>query len=208
MGTADEIIGSIFDMLDPDGAGEIEEAEGKLLLSAIGCVAEHQDYYWKDLLRTSASSGAISKAAMTSYVLCDEKLTPDRHFADRAREQSIVSHVARIAKMDIGAALKLRKSLRPRAAVKSVKQTNGGGAAVAAARRGSGEAGRTFDACDAGIVMTAWCMMQLSARCGCGEAGAVVRGVAVGIAAEGALGRFPGAHTAAPPSGCRLDCSR
>ena len=99
----------MFDILDMDGSGVLEEGEGKIFLRSTGCVPDQLDYYWKDLLRTADTDGdgSISKSEFSSYILVDESLTDDGLFEDKERETELRAQIKCLARMDITAHKKI-----------------------------------------------------------------------------------------------------
>lgn len=109
-GTAEEIIGKMFDVLDTDNSGELEEAEAKLFLRSTGCVEEQLDYYWTDLRRTAhgQAEGNITKAEFVAYIMQEEQVTSDGHLKDKTREAELQEQIKTLAKMDVEAHKKLQ----------------------------------------------------------------------------------------------------
>ena len=52
-GVAAKLTSALFDLVDEDRSGYLEEGEGKLFLSLQGCDPDELDYYWRDLLRSA-----------------------------------------------------------------------------------------------------------------------------------------------------------
>ena len=48
MGPAGDLIGQLFDAVDDDQSGFLEEAEGKLFLELSGCETDEIAYYWNE----------------------------------------------------------------------------------------------------------------------------------------------------------------
>ena len=84
-GPAAELCGKLFDAIDEDSSGFLEEAEGKKYLSCSGCNPTNLDYYWSDLLRTADENGdgRISKDEFLVYILRDEELDALGGFDDK-----------------------------------------------------------------------------------------------------------------------------
>ena len=86
---------ALFDLVDSDGSGYLEEAEGKAFLRLQNCEDSEIDYYWADLLRTADtnSDGKIDRSEFLAYCLGDTETTPDGDFADLAEREHMESPV-------------------------------------------------------------------------------------------------------------------
>ena len=84
LGTAGRLVGTLFDIMDADGSGFMEEGEGKRYLQAIGCEVAELDYYWSDLKRCADTNrdGRISRAEFTQFILGDMELDEQGNFTD------------------------------------------------------------------------------------------------------------------------------
>ena len=67
-GSAAQLIGALFDVVDQDGSGA-QEDESKLFLGLQGCNEAELDYYWADLKRCvdHDANGSISKSEFIEY---------------------------------------------------------------------------------------------------------------------------------------------
>ena len=94
---AGNLCGRLFDAIDDDSSGFLEEAEGKIYLSCSGCDASELEYYWSDLLRTADKNGdgRISKQEFLEYTLGDEELDASGGFADKEYERSLEQKLVR-----------------------------------------------------------------------------------------------------------------
>ena len=90
---AHELVSSLFDAVDADGSGFMEEVEGKRFLAAAGSEAAELEYYWSDLVRTADvnKDGKISKEEFLNYILGDEELDESGCFVDRERETELAA---------------------------------------------------------------------------------------------------------------------
>eukprot|EP01048_Picozoa_sp_COSAG05_P015175 COSAG05_NODE_1800_length_4061_cov_1.555780_2_plen_276_part_00 len=68
-GSAAQLIGALFDVVDQDGSGALQEDESKLFLGLQGCNEAELDYYWADLKRCvdHDANGSISKSEFIEY---------------------------------------------------------------------------------------------------------------------------------------------
>ena len=73
---AGQKVSTLFNLIDTDGSGYLEQEEGQLFLSCVGCDADELDYYWDDLLRTADANkdGKISKSEFMQYTMGDVEL--------------------------------------------------------------------------------------------------------------------------------------
>ena len=85
-GPAGRLVGALFDAIDTDGSGFLEEAEGKYFFKTMGCDPDELDYYWKDLLRCADSNadGMISKEEFVRYTMGDLEVNDDGTCAEEA----------------------------------------------------------------------------------------------------------------------------
>eukprot|EP01048_Picozoa_sp_COSAG05_P015176 COSAG05_NODE_1800_length_4061_cov_1.555780_3_plen_286_part_00 len=73
---AGQKVSTLFNLIDTDGSGYLEQEEGQLFLSCVGCDTDELDYYWDDLLRTADANkdGKISKSEFMQYTMGDVEL--------------------------------------------------------------------------------------------------------------------------------------
>ena len=104
MGSAGDLCGKLFDAIDDDSSGYLEEAEGMIYLSCSGCDPTELQYYWKDLLRAADKNGdgRISKDEFLEYTLGDEELDGSGAFEDKEFGGQIA---AQLRLFGLGAAL-------------------------------------------------------------------------------------------------------
>ena len=107
-GPAAQLTNALFDLVDSDGSGYLEEDEGKQFLKLQGCNEKELDYYWSDLLRTSDVNrdGKIDKVEFVNYILGDSDLTEDGAFVSASDENSLKLNLA-----TMGSAGKLTQKL-------------------------------------------------------------------------------------------------
>eukprot|EP01043_Picozoa_sp_COSAG02_P045444 COSAG02_NODE_4152_length_5709_cov_15.912121_3_plen_1048_part_00 len=107
-GPAAQLTNALFDLVDSDGSGFLEEDEGKLFLQLQGCDEEELDYYWSDLLRTADVNrdGKLNKVEFVNYILGDTELTADGEFVSASDENQLKLNLA-----TMGAAGKLTEKL-------------------------------------------------------------------------------------------------
>ena len=81
----------LFNAVDDDGSGFLEEEEGHVFLGVAGCAEEELGYYWSDLLRAADSNGdgKISKEEFLTYILGEEELDDNGDFASAARKTEL-----------------------------------------------------------------------------------------------------------------------
>jgi len=96
LGSAGTLVGTLFDIMDADGSGYMEEDEGKHYLSACGCIDSELDYYWGDLKRCADTNrdGRISRSEFLNYVVADMDLDAEGNFTDVQNENEIRQRVA------------------------------------------------------------------------------------------------------------------
>ena len=84
VGPAAALCGQLFDAVDADGSGSLEEAEGKVLLLHCGCAPADLDTFWADMLAEGDrdGDGQISRAEYLQYTLGEEELTAGGDFVD------------------------------------------------------------------------------------------------------------------------------
>ena len=89
--TAADLFGRLFDAIDDDHSGYLEEAEGKAYLSCSGCAAEELDYCWDDLVRAADENGdgRISKEEFLTYVLGAEELDGSGCLVDKEYQRDL-----------------------------------------------------------------------------------------------------------------------
>ena len=86
----------MFDAVDDDRSGFLEEGEGRVFLSVVGCAEEELNYYWKDLLRVADENGdgVLSKDEFLSYILEGEQLDcTTGFFCDDERRQELAAQL-------------------------------------------------------------------------------------------------------------------
>lgn len=95
-GPAAQLTNSLFDLVDSDSSGYLEEEEGKLFLQLQGCDEAELDYYWSDLLRTADVNrdGRIDKVEFVNYILGDSDLTDDGAFVSASDMNSLKLNLA------------------------------------------------------------------------------------------------------------------
>ena len=98
LGKAGQLVGTLFDIMDADHSGFMEEAEGKRYLAAVGCEAAELDYYWQDLKRCADTNrdGRISRGEFMQFILGDMELDEQGSFTDVASEKIIRDQIARM----------------------------------------------------------------------------------------------------------------
>jgi Ca2+-binding EF-hand superfamily protein len=93
LGPASRLVGQLFDMLDADGSGFLDEGEGRKFIRLAGGVNDEEEvaYLWNDVRRTSDKNGDgnISRQEFLAYTLGDEELDEGGHFVEVEREQEI-----------------------------------------------------------------------------------------------------------------------
>ena len=95
LGPAGKLCGALFDLIDSDQSGYMEEAEGRKFLQLIGTEESELDYYWSDLSRAADQNGdgKISKLEFMEYTLGDEEISNTGNFANREFEQDLRNQV-------------------------------------------------------------------------------------------------------------------
>ena len=70
---AAKLAGHLFELLDADGSGALDEEEGRTYLLSAGCVPDELDFYWRDLIRVSDGNddGLVSKEEFLRYTFND-----------------------------------------------------------------------------------------------------------------------------------------
>jgi Ca2+-binding EF-hand superfamily protein len=91
IGSAGRLVSSLFDAIDADGSGSLDEEEGKVFLTAVGAEEDELDYYWQDMLRCADSDqdGKISKKEFMEYTLGDIEVSDFGAFVDYEYERKI-----------------------------------------------------------------------------------------------------------------------
>eukprot|EP01052_Picozoa_sp_SAG31_P035987 SAG31_NODE_4422_length_3248_cov_5.342966_2_plen_774_part_01 len=97
-GSAGDICERLFDAVDKDRSGWLDETEAKFYLQCVGCDVADLDFYWRDLLRAADTDrdGKISKAEFLEYVLGDEELDAEGCFEDKEQEQCLLELLRQI----------------------------------------------------------------------------------------------------------------
>ena len=106
MGNAGDLYGRLFDAIDDDLSGFLEEAEGKIFLAICGCEsedggrvylrnegseAEELHLFWRDVVEVADKDGdgKISKQEFLMYVLSTEELDESHDFMDQGHARHI-----------------------------------------------------------------------------------------------------------------------
>ena len=84
------MLSRLFDAIDADGNGNVDETEGKKFLELTGST-EEVDLNWSLFLETAGteSEGALSKVDFVKYVLQGEDLDEHGHFKNKTRETEV-----------------------------------------------------------------------------------------------------------------------
>ena len=87
-GPAAALYAELFEAIDSDGSGFLDEAEGKQFLRCSGCEESELDYYWADLVRTADTDrdGRVGKAEFLTHTVGNEDLDASGDFVDRQHE--------------------------------------------------------------------------------------------------------------------------
>ena len=98
LGPAASLCGRLFDVIDADHSGFLEESEGKIYLSMNDCDTTELDYCWNDILRTADTNGDghIDRQEFLAYVLGKKKLTDDCDFVDQTYVASLSRQLAQL----------------------------------------------------------------------------------------------------------------
>ena len=93
---AAKLAGHLFELLDADGSGALDEEEGRTYLLSAGCVPAELDFYWRDLLRVSDGNdgGLVSKEEFLRYTFNDVELTEAGKFHDDGFSKDLRSQIA------------------------------------------------------------------------------------------------------------------
>ena len=107
---AGKLVSALFDVVDADGSGYLEEEEGKRFLSAAGCDDSELEYYWSDIIRTADANkdGKISKDEFLVYILGDEELDASGGFVDKERETELTTAMRSLEQQGAGPTISLR----------------------------------------------------------------------------------------------------
>lgn len=99
---AAEVVSTLFDSVDEDSSGFLEEEEGLIFLGAAGYAEGQLDHYWKDLLRAADQNGdgKISKTEFVGYILSKEELDDAGNFLDVARKNDLIAQVQAMNSMN------------------------------------------------------------------------------------------------------------
>ena len=95
MGPAAELAGALFDVIDADGGGDLDEQETKKFLSVMGVEDKDLSDRWKVMLTAADTDGdgTIDRAEFLTYILKDEELTEDGGFANEEREAELTEAI-------------------------------------------------------------------------------------------------------------------
>ena len=95
IGPAAELAGALFDVIDADGGGDLDEEETKRYLKVMGVADSELDERWKTMLTAADTDGdgMIDRSEFLSYVLKDEELTEDGAFASKDREAELTEAI-------------------------------------------------------------------------------------------------------------------
>ena len=91
MGSAGKLVSALFDVIDVDASGFLDEGEGKYFFETLGCDPEELDYYWSDLLRCADDNrdGMISKDEFVRYTMSDIEVADDGSCEDPSFEHDL-----------------------------------------------------------------------------------------------------------------------
>ena len=87
-GPAAALYAELFEAVDSDGSGFLDEAEGKHFLRCSGCEEAQLDYYWADLVRTADTDrdGRVGKAEFLTHTVGNEDMDASGDFVDAQHE--------------------------------------------------------------------------------------------------------------------------
>ena len=90
-GPAIDLVGALFDIIDVDGGGDLDEEETKRYLKAMGVAEPELDARWQAMLEAADTDGdgTIDRSEFLTYILKDEELTADGAFANADREAEL-----------------------------------------------------------------------------------------------------------------------
>ena len=118
-GAAQELAGALFDVIDADGGGDLDEQETKRYLSVLGTAEAELDERWSTMLAAADTDGdgMIDREEFLTYILKDEELTEDGAFVDAGREGEL-THAIVILQMggsmdDVKAAEEIERTSAP-----------------------------------------------------------------------------------------------
>eukprot|EP01044_Picomonas_judraskeda_P035191 COSAG03_NODE_14943_length_446_cov_1.172911_2_plen_81_part_01 len=76
-GPAIDLVGALFDIIDVDGGGDLDEEETKRYLKAMGVAEPELDARWQAMLEAADTDGdgTIDRSEFLTYILKDEELT-------------------------------------------------------------------------------------------------------------------------------------
>ena len=113
MGPAAELAGALFDVIDADGGGDLDEQETKRYLSVLGTSDADLDERWSTMLAAADTDGdgLIDREEFLTYILKDEELTEDGAFVDAGREGELTHAIVILqpACADAGAGMAKRE---------------------------------------------------------------------------------------------------
>ena len=78
----------MFDLIDSDASGFLEEEEGKYFFTVVGCDPAELDYYWADLLRCADANRDRADSSAFAWAACACSAAPSaalRPLTDRRR---------------------------------------------------------------------------------------------------------------------------
>merc|ERR1711865_124016 len=101
IGPAGRLVGRLFDAVDENQSGFVEEEEGRVFLGVAGCSESELGYYWTDLLRAADQNGdgKICKSEFLAYVLGEEELDEHGHFSVVSRAEEISARTLALRKV-------------------------------------------------------------------------------------------------------------
>ena len=109
----------LFDVIDADGGGDLDEQETKRYLSVLGTSDADLDERWSTMLAAADTDGdgMIDREEFLTYILKDEELTEDGAFVDAGREGEL-THAIVILQMggsmdDVKAAEEIERASAP-----------------------------------------------------------------------------------------------
>ena len=91
LGPAGELVGRLFDVIDADDSGDLDESEAYIFFRCTGCQEDELEYFWADLVRLADADGdgEISKAEFVEYIIHEEDLDQTGCFTSVDREREL-----------------------------------------------------------------------------------------------------------------------